>query len=62
MDKIPLEEQAVAEYLDDAIRSWRRRKQDAAGEDRLVAECYIDAFQSVRTSLLGSTLPREEQP
>lgn len=50
----------LQEYLDEAIRSWRRRKGKAkSDEDMLIARCYIDAFQSVRVSVFGSTLPQE---
>ena len=49
---------AVAAYLDDAIRHWRDTR-DQAREDAThrMAIDYVDAFQSVRTSLLGETLP-----
>lgn len=51
----------LKEYLDEAIRSWRRRKNKAdSDQDVLIARCYIDAFQSVRVSVFGSTLPLEE--
>jgi hypothetical protein len=50
----------LQEYLDEAIRSWRRRKDKAnSDEGMLIARCYIDAFQSVRVSVFGSTLPQE---
>lgn len=49
----------LKEYLDEAIRSWRRRKNKAdSDQDVLIARCYIDAFQSVRVSVFGSTLPQ----
>jgi hypothetical protein len=55
-------------YLDDAICNWRtfREKAEAnakvkataqTSEDILIAHCYIDAFQSVRTTVFGETLP-----
>lgn len=48
----------VREYLDRAIVFWRGCLKTATSEwDMRTAECYIDAFQSVRTSLLGETLP-----
>lgn len=49
----------VEEYLDEAIRYWRR-KRDArieGTEPHLMATCYVDAFQSVRSSVLGDVLP-----
>lgn len=67
---IPLTEKAIKAYLDNAIRRWRKRY-DAAKPvtaadiptseriDAAIASCYIDAFQSVRTSLFGELLPKE---
>jgi hypothetical protein len=55
----PLQQWEVREYLDAAVTLWRARR-DALNEDdpaRHTARCYIDAFQSVRSSLLGETLP-----
>jgi len=51
-DRVPFEEQAVKEYLDECIRFWRT-------SDDTHAEYYVDAFQSVRTSLFGRTLPMD---
>lgn len=54
----------VAAYLDGAIRSWRKRR-DATKDDAEVMKAhamaghYVDAYQSVRSSLLGRTLPEE---
>lgn len=54
-------------YLDDAITKWRGKVKQAeaelerdgsdAGENHLIARCYVDAFQSVRTSMFGELLP-----
>lgn len=53
-------EDKLREYLDHAIRSWRKEKIEAlTEEDKLIASCYIDAFQSVRVSMLGELLPFE---
>ena len=49
---VPLEREAVREYLDSCIRYWRDYPSPHA-------RYYIDAFQSVRTSLFGETLPKE---
>ena len=44
----------LKEYLDEAIESWRKRRDYAnTDEDELIAMCYVDAFQSVRVSMLG---------
>jgi hypothetical protein len=50
----------IKEYLDNAIRSWRGRK-DASKEEEeiLIASCYVDAFQSVRVSIFDELLPKE---
>lgn len=48
------------EYLDDAIIKWRRirdGKEDCTQIQIGMAPMYIDAFQSVRVSLLGELLP-----
>lgn len=60
-DTVPFEPDAVRDYLDGAIRQWRttRERARAAGDDMDLPEHYIDAFQSVRTSLFGETLPIE---
>lgn len=63
--RVPFTEEAVKAHLDGCIRFWRERiDRDAADEDVLrrtlaqsLAQAYLDAFQSVRTSLFGETLP-----
>ena len=63
-------EAPVREYLDDAITKWRAKRKQAEAqaladeaalippsEGILVARCYVDAFQSVRVSVFGETLP-----
>lgn len=53
----------LREYLDGSIRAWRKMKDEATGDaaqvamKRHTATCYVDAFQSVRTSVFGETLP-----
>lgn len=52
----------VLDYLDTTIMFWRK-KRDAGDEDDEMAEYYkyyIDAYQSVRTSLFGELLPCQE--
>jgi hypothetical protein len=50
-------EEAIQDYLDNAIRVWRRNRDNSRpGPDLEMAQHYIDAFQSVRTSLFGETL------
>ena len=67
MSTLPFTEEDIKAYLDDAIRNWRERKIKAddpftpfSGDDKLIASCYIDAFQSVRMSLFGDLLPKED--
>lgn len=52
-------EKDVKDYIDTCIRLWRRKYRDSIfdEDERLVAACYVDAYQSVRTSLFGETLP-----
>ena len=43
-------------YLDNCIWHWRKKKK----EGRREAQYYIDAYQSVRLSILKELLPEEE--
>ena len=52
MNTIPLTENDIQEYLDKCINYWREKNDE--GDERAVY--YIDAFQSVRISLIGDTL------
>jgi hypothetical protein len=47
----------IEEYLNDAIKSWRIIRDDEHHEYNEIAPYYIDAFQSVKSSLFGTTLP-----
>ena len=54
-------EEAIQDYLDNAIRAWRTTRDGAHGPEgdtaqRVMAEHYVDAFQSVRMSLFGEQL------
>ena len=52
----------LQEYLNYAIRRWRKRRDEAENEeDKLIAMCYVDAFQSVRVSFFNELLPIEEE-
>ena len=53
-----LNTQEVKDYLDNAIRKWRKRRDE---EKDPIAVYYVDAFQSVRVSLLGELLPDESE-
>lgn len=57
---IPFTPEAVRDFLDECIRQWRLAR---TGEDQYaeMAPYYIDALQSVRTSLFGETLPLPEE-
>lgn len=54
---IEFEESAVRDYLEDAIKSWRDTRDRAENDSRrqMRAMHYIDAFQSVYTTLFGDT-------
>jgi hypothetical protein len=58
MDRVEFKEEAVREYLDRAITTWRGIRDsetpDSAGQNR--AEHYVDAYLSVRVSLFGDVL------
>ena len=56
---VPFTVTDVKAYLDRAIRAWRIKRDDHKNglEDRGIAVYYIDAYQSIRTSLFGETLP-----
>jgi hypothetical protein len=57
-DDDSISKQIISAYLDACIINWREKKRLAtAEEDQLIAACYVDAYQSVRSSLLGETLP-----
>jgi len=48
---------AVRAYLDRLIVHWRGRRENAKDDDKkLMAICYIDAYQSVRISIFGELL------
>jgi hypothetical protein len=61
LTRVALTREAITEYLDGAIRFSRRCRDDPAARPEGTSErdfvCYVDAFQSVRTSLFGETLP-----
>jgi len=47
--------------LDDMIRYWRKEKKNATtDEERLVASCYIDAYQTVRVNNNLGLLQKEK--
>jgi hypothetical protein len=52
----------IARYLDGCIIFWRAKKRSAeTDEDKIIASCYVDAYQSARISLLGELLPLPEE-
>lgn len=58
-DRLAFSEDAIRQYLDDAIRSWRHKRDSvSSGRDRAIH--YVDAFQSVRSSIFGETLPVDD--
>jgi hypothetical protein len=61
-DKISFTEEAVKKYLDFLIDYWRKQRDDCLDNSgiKLAAYVYIDAYQSVRTSLFGELKPESE--
>jgi hypothetical protein len=53
-----LEKDKVKEYLDSCIVFWRKKLDE---EKDSSAVYYVDAFQSMRTSLFGETLPSNHE-
>lgn len=53
---LPFEKKAVMNYIDECIIYWRAERKNGDS----MAQYYIDAFQSVRTSMFGELLPEEE--
>lgn len=54
MATVKFEKEEVKKYLDECITFWRKQRDEGETEK---APCYIDAYQSVRMSLFGETLP-----
>lgn len=52
-ERVEFTEEAVKSYLDVAIRLWRKNKSP------VLRAHYVDAFQSVRSSLFGGILPQD---
>lgn len=50
---------ATSTYLDSCIQYWRAESRAAVkkSQERLIADCYIDAYQCVRVTLIGEVLP-----
>jgi len=49
-----INKERLQKYLDHAIMQWRKKKENAKTEgEKLMASCYVDAFQCVRISMLG---------
>jgi len=53
-----LTKEEIRKYLDECILHWRKRRDDPSTtpEDNAITHYYIDAYQSVRVSLLGELL------
>lgn len=61
-DHLPFEQDAVRDFLDNCIRFWRKKREEATTLGASVtAEHYVDAYQSMRTSMFGETLPADEE-
>ena len=55
-ETIPFTKEAVKKYLDDCI-ILSRKERDSGEEKARMYGYYVDAYQSVRTSLFGEILP-----
>ena len=52
----------LKKYLDEAISYWRKELGiSKIKEDKLIAKSNIDAYQSIRISMLGVLKPKEEK-
>lgn len=56
-NRIALNETDIKAFLDERIQYWRRVRDNYKNIEHFRAQCYIDAFQSVRTSLFDEFLP-----
>ncbi len=56
LNKIPFKQKEVKKHLDKLIRYWRKVKLDKTDPLSDCAMYYVDAYQSIRTSLFGNTL------
>ena len=54
LNLIPFDKDHLKDYLDRCIEYWRKQRDE---EKNPTAQYYIDAFQSVRTTIFGETLP-----
>lgn len=54
-ETIAINSESIKKYLDDCIDHWRDKRDK--GINPTMAINYIDAYQSVRTSLFGETKP-----
>jgi len=55
VDPKPEDPESIKKHLDGLIEYWRNEKKKAeTDEDKLIAECNIDSFQSVRKNIFGT--------
>jgi len=59
--RIPFRKKRVKAYLDGCIRLWRKIRDNSEMEKQVRAIHYVDAFQSVRTSLFGELLDADKE-
>lgn len=47
----------IRQYLDQIITIWRERRMSSNSDEySMICKCYIDAYQSVRSTLFGEML------
>jgi hypothetical protein len=54
---VPFDVDSVKAFLDTAITRWRKLRESNDQFMANISPYYIDAYQSIRTSLFGETLP-----
>lgn len=58
MDIVPFEKETIKDFLDEMIKWWRNKKRSCTDDltYMLICDCYIDAYQSIRSSLFEELL------
>lgn len=61
---VTFNENSIKKYLESMVEFWRDKRNEADLKDdtsaHIMAKCYINAFQSVYSSLFGALVPKNE--